>query len=135
MRLLYKYFSNLLLLSILTILGGCGLIAEKNSALEDFRRLNRQRLAKEIRIGMSEEEVRELMKGYTATAELMGPRIVCSNPHRSETRNLGEDSALVLWYYTDLKKNDGVISDDELTPIVLQHNSVIGWGTAFLNNL
>ena len=80
---------------------------------------------------MTESEVRELLAGYAETTEFMGPHIVCSNPYRSETRNYGDDTLLILWYYTDLKDNDGVIMKDELTPIALQNGKVIGWGDFF----
>ena len=37
--------------------------------------------------------------------------------------------------YTDIKKDDNLITDNELTPIVLKDNQLIGWGWAFLSQL
>jgi hypothetical protein len=36
----------------------------------------------------------------------------------------------IIWYFTDIKKADGAITKDELTPIILENNKVtgIGWG-------
>ena len=38
----------------------------------------------------------------------------------------------VLYYYTDLKAHDDKITNDELTPVVLQDGNV-GWGYPFLD--
>jgi len=57
-----------------------------------------------------------------------------NNPYRVEAFK-GKDGHIheVLYYYTDLKKDDGVITNDELTPIVLKDGKVVGWGWGFLN--
>ena len=41
----------------------------------------------------------------------------------------------LLLYYTDIKKADGAITDDELTPIVLKDGRVDGWGWSYWNNV
>ena len=58
-----------------------------------------------------------------------------TNPWRTETLK-GKDGKFheELFYYTDIKKRDGAITDDELTPIVLKDGKVIGWGWGFLND-
>ena len=116
---------------LLAVVSGCGLIAENHSALRNRREINRQAIAQKIKLGMTESEVRELLAGYAETTEFMGPHIVCSNPYRSETRYYDDATLLILWYYTDLKDNDGLIMKDELTPIALQNGKVIGWGDFF----
>ena len=50
-------------------------------------------------------------------------------PYRSETLSLSNGKRLELLYYqTDLKTPDGAVTDDELTPVVLIEDKVIGWG-------
>ena len=39
----------------------------------------------------------------------------------------------VYFYYTDQKKADGAITDDELTPVVFENDKVVGWGIEFLD--
>ena len=58
-----------------------------------------------------------------------------NNPYRVEAFK-GKDGHIheVLYYYTDLKKDDGVITNDELTPIVLKDGEVVGWGWGFLSD-
>ncbi len=103
------------------------------NALEGVRSENRTNLLK-LQIGMTKTQVLEIMgakedalwggDGYTQ-------RI--SNPYRAETLE-GKDGTLeVLYYYTDLQKQDGAITDDELTPLVLKNNKLIGWGRSALN--
>lgn len=57
-----------------------------------------------------------------------------NNPYRVETLK-GKDGQIheVLFYYTDIKKHDGAITNDELTPIVLLDDKVVAWGWGFLN--
>jgi hypothetical protein len=75
--------------------------------------------------------------------ECMGERIwrdwdgdEISNPYRTESAVAKDGTPLeVLFYYTDVKRRDGAITDDELTPVVLKSNRVIGWGWSFLGNV
>jgi hypothetical protein len=117
------------------MIGGCGLIREKNSAFRNLRDRNRENIAKNLSVGMSEDKVRSLLGGRVETSEIFGPRIMCSNPQKTETRKINGESYLILWYYTDLKHNDGTFLSDELTPIVLKDGHVVGWGSTFLCDL
>jgi len=58
-----------------------------------------------------------------------------TNPYRTEMHRNGKDVFEVLLYYTDVKKTDGAITDDELTPIVLLNGQVDGWGWSYWENL
>ncbi|MGB0433790.1 MAG: DUF3192 domain-containing protein [bacterium] len=54
---------------------------------------------------------------------------VMKRPYRSETLSLSNGKRLeLLYYHTDLKTPDGAVTDDELTPVVLIEDKVIGWG-------
>jgi hypothetical protein len=60
-----------------------------------------------------------------------GRRPVLYNPHRGELyREAGSDWE-VLYYYTRVAHNDGMVTEEELTPLVLRDNVLIGWGWAF----
>ena len=68
----------------------------------------------------------ETAAGAAASMEL-------SNPHTSETRIFwSEGISVIQWYYTDLVKNDGRVTEEELTPVVLMDGKVVGWGREFL---
>lgn len=56
---------------------------------------------------------------------------VITNPYRTEMYKINDDIFEVFLYYTDLKKNDGAITDDELTPIIIKNGKVDGWGWSY----
>ena len=57
-------------------------------------------------------------------------------PYRSETLSLSNGKRLeLLYYHTDLKTPDGAVTDDELTPVVLIEDKVIGWGWLLVRRL
>ena len=60
-----------------------------------------------------------------------GKRPVLYNPHRGELYNADDSSWEVFFYYTRVAHNDGMVTEDELTPIVLRDDVLIGWGWSF----
>ena len=77
-----------------------------------IRELNRNNLSR-LTLDMSRQQVLTVMK----------------RPYRSETLSLSNGKRLeLLYYHTDLKTPDGAVTDDELTPVVLIEDKVIGWG-------
>jgi len=57
-----------------------------------------------------------------------GPKPVLQNPHRSELYRAGGSNWEVLFYYTSVVADDGRVTDDELTPVVLRDDTLTGWG-------
>jgi hypothetical protein len=106
--------------------------------MEQARMENRQKLVR-LSIGMTKAEVFEVMGTktmvLTSTADLETEVRKINNPYRVESAKdtLGQTYE-ILFYYTDLKKADGVISDDELTPLVIKDGKLIGWGWTFLGD-
>ena len=96
---------------------------------ETVRAKNRKNLSK-LSVGMSKSDVLKTM----GTRTIRTSSDTITNPYRTETlKGKDEKSYVVLLYYTDLKKLDGAITDDEMTPIVLADDKVVGWGWGFLN--
>ena len=117
----------------------------------NFREENRRSL-QQLHVGMDRSEVLEVMgvgehrqftgsetRGPVGTGRdtmgVMSVQIpvggnapVLYDPHRSEVYE-GEDSTWeVLYYYTHVVRDDGLVTEDELTPIVLRDGIVTGWG-------
>lgn len=117
----------------------------------NFREENRRTL-QELRVGMDRSEVLDLMgvgehrqftgsetRGPVGTGRdtmgvmsvqipVGGDAPVLYDPHRSEVYE-GDDSTWeVLYYYTHVTRDDGLVTEDELTPIVLRDGIVTGWG-------
>lgn len=98
--------------------------------VDQVRATNRENL-KQLSIGMNKSDVLTIMS--TETIKTRSNRTI-NNPYRSEILK-GKDKTLeVLYYYTDLKKADNAITDDELTPLVFDSGKLIGWGWSFLDD-
>jgi hypothetical protein len=62
--------------------------------------------------------------------------VTINNPYRNEIVAGKDGSTLEVFYYvTDVHRNDGLITDDELTPLVFDNGKLIGWGQTFLNDI
>ncbi|MEE2715892.1 MAG: DUF3192 domain-containing protein [SAR324 cluster bacterium] len=99
-----------LALSTLVLLMAC---APRPAAIREQNRQNLSRLS----IDMSRTEVLRIMR----------------QPYRTELMRMpGGETVELLLYYTDLKAADNAITDDELTPVVLKDDKVVGWGWTLL---
>ena len=110
-----------------------------------IRNKNRENINR-LSLGMSKQEVSDIMgtETVTATPGLMAGVVSLgasnmanekiSNPYKTEVLTTEEGKTLeVLYYYTDVQSRDGALTDDELTPVILEDNKVIGWGRSFLD--
>ncbi len=92
-----------------------------------------------VKLGMPYSEVLALMGseitiGYEQSEYLKGAYkpIVLKNPHRSEVFKDNSRTYIIEYYFTHIKKEDGVIADDELTPLVFENKVLLGMGWDFL---
>lgn len=109
------------------ILAGCSSLYLDTSDL--LRDQNKENL-KKLSVGQPKLLVMELM----GTDPSKGVFMWIDNPYRTEIL-AGNDGKTyeVLYYYTDMKARDDKITDDELTPVVLQDDKLVGWGYPFLD--
>jgi hypothetical protein len=109
------------------ILAGCSSLYLDTSDL--LRDQNKENL-KKLSAGQPKNLVMELM----GTDPSKGVFMWIDNPYRTEVL-VGKDGKTyeVLYYYTDMKARDDKITDDELTPVVLQDGKLVGWGYPFLD--
>lgn len=98
-----KKIAVIAMLAILTIFCGC-----------QFNEINRNiENSKQLRVGMTKEQVLAVM-GEPLTEE------------KFTTANL-------WFYYTSTKWHDGLVSEDECTPLVFQDGILTGWGNEYYN--
>lgn len=91
-------------------------------------------------MGITKEDVARIMGNQSASgtevyrAKAVGS-ISISNPYRSEILQ-GKDKKFEIWYYyTDIKSEDGAITDDELTPLMFdEEGKLMGWGWSFFKD-
>jgi len=97
------------------------------SSSEQIRTKNRENLLR-LSLGMPKFDVLQIMG--TQTVESI------TNPYKVETPK-GKNGSLyeVLFYHTDVKNKDGLVADNELTPLVFEDSQLIGWGWAFLSEI
>ena len=61
----------------------------------------------------------------------LGASPALQNPHRTATFEAGGHAWEVFFYYTHLVRDDGLVTDDELTPVVLRDGTLVGHGWEF----
>lgn len=95
----------------------------------DIRGRNRANLGK-LEIGMTRSEVHDTMGTFHKRTQ-SGYRV--TNPYRVESARVDTGgTATIMFYYTDMKRADHAITDDELTPVVLRSDTVVGWGQSMV---
>jgi hypothetical protein len=92
-----------------------------------------------VKLGMAYSEVAALMgngitTGYEQSEYLKGAYkpIVLKNPYRAEVFKDNSRVYTIEYYFTHIKKEDGVIADDELTPLIFENRILLGMGWDFL---
>ena len=106
----------------LVVIASCATIESSEVRLQ-----NRENL-QYLRPGISRQEVLEIMGTETAYADRE-----INNPYKTGTIDAFSDEFIeILFYYTDTKRDDNAITDDELTPLVLENEVLVGWGWTFL---
>ncbi len=101
---------------------------------EGLRTANRSHLG-QLQMGMNREQVIQTMgtQGET-TCNVIDVLDICTrsevinNPYRTSGFVAENKMYDVLHYWTDVKRRDGVITDDELTPLLFENGKLIGWG-------
>lgn len=142
---------NILILLLSLCLSGCiplligagvGVgVALSRKSISQTTTVNRENLSR-LSIGVTKEEAISIMGTKPINAfytELSGKRkitrgIIINNPYRTEILKSEGKAFEVLYYVTDVKEDDGAISDDELTPLVFDNGKLIGWGWSFLQD-
>jgi len=116
-----KKYSIIIFLAV--FMSGC-------ANLSQIRADNRQKL-NQLSAGYTKQEVLNIMG--TKTVQAQGS--VITNPYRTEMHQANGHVFEVLFYYTDIQKQDGAITDDELTPLIIKDGKLDGWGWSYWNNL
>ena len=101
------------------------------SSMDSIRTENRQRMAG-LSSGMSRHDVLAVMG--TKTIRSAEGRLI-SNPYRTKLYRTPRHEFELLLYYTDENLYHEVITDEELTPLVIMDGKLDGWGWSHWNAL
>ncbi len=61
--------------------------------------------------------------------------LTVNNPYHKESLRVADKTYDVFYYLSHIQRADGIISSDELTPLVFEKDILIGKGWDFLNKL
>jgi len=113
----------------------------KRPKIADVRSYNQMNLLS-ISAKMSRQEVIDHMGGLRQI-KIFDPTMVLgqknvgtiSNPYSRDLKTDTSGNQIeILWYYTDKKSESKTINKNELTPIVLENNLVVGIGWGFFED-
>lgn len=118
------------------VLGGQGAGVSQASKDSRLTRIN------SARVGMTSREVAAMMGektiiGYERpdiTSNAYHP-VTVNNPYHKEFLRTADKTCDVFYYFSHIQRADGIISSDELTPLVFEKDVLIGKGWDFLNKL
>lgn len=120
-----------LLLVLCLGLVGCATISVSKIASN-----NKDNLLK-LRVGMTEQEVLNIMGTKKIRSNVWNFYTVINNPYRSEIiQTPSEKTFKVLYYVTDARQNTTwetySVKNNDLTPIVFENGKFIGCGVEFI---
>ena len=122
------------------LLCGCVSIAKDTSPQEVssalMKGMSRRFLSlRQVRIGMSKNEIRSVLGdkvvvGYETTSEVSGQYkpITVNNPYRVEQIEKHGKKYNISYYLVGIRKQDDIVADDELVPLVFLGNKLVGMG-------
>ncbi len=95
---------------------------------------------KQIKEGMTPVEVhglmgQELIIGYSATGAGTYKPLTIPNPYKFEQIQTPQGEYVVEYYVSTVLKADGIVSEDEMMPLIFKDGKLIGRGWPRLNSL
>ena len=121
------------LVRLLTLVVAGLAVSGCSQGFEQVQSENRAKLFR-LEMGQTRQQVLEEMGTEPQTFNKGAFRSdgVVPNPYDSETHMMGSSEIEVLYYATNVQNTDGVITNDELTPLVLVDGILVGWGWTYL---
>lgn len=107
------------LLAFSLLLPACGPTVNQKVQVD-----NKEKLSK-LKIGMKKEDVLLTMGTTTIYSEFTDP---IPNPYRTEALKTRGGIYEVLYYYTEYRKPGAPMADENLTPLVIKNDRLLGWG-------
>ncbi len=112
----------------LLVFGACA------SGFETVQSENRAKLYR-LEPGQTREQVLEEMgtEPQEYNKGVFGQSGIVPNPYDQEVHEVGSDKIEIFYYATNIQNTDGLITKDELTPLVLVDDILVGWGWTYLD--
>ena len=123
----------------MALLSGCAV----STVLVPLAAVNTQALPlnpslKSVTVGMNHDQAHKLMGkemliGYDYSGPQAAIPITVPNPYKTEEIRTSDGIYTVEYYVSAVHQPDGVVSNDELTPLVFRNGILAGKGWEFLN--
>ena len=131
-----KTIRSAFIIAVLLFLVGCtALFYTPQNLMSD----NRAHLSS-LNPGLTKDEAIKIMGTEgKSMCTAVGPFAICmrsqfiNNPYRTTGFQSESKAYDILYYWTDVKQRDDVITDDELTPLIFEDGKLIGWGRDLLD--
>jgi len=86
-----------------------------------------------VTLGMTRQEVVQTMLDEVQLLQMSGQ---VTNPYATRfAKNPDGESLEVMYYYMGMKKGDDLVTEEELLPVILKDNAVVGWGWEALEDM
>ena len=86
-----------------------------------------------VSLGMTRQDVLQTMLEEVQLLQMSGQ---VTNPYATRyIENVDGESLEVMYYYTGMKKADDLVTEEELVPVILKNNAVVGWGWETLEDM
>ena len=135
--------NRLLIAIICLVVSGCVTFEERDlyneNVIASGKTARRFISLRQVHKGMTRKEVASILGNKIVTGyELVDPAvgqykpITTKNPYRTEKVNKGAFSYNIDYYIEKINVQDGIVSDDELVPLVFRDDKLVGKGWDFL---
>ena len=138
-----------IIVGVLVLFSGCTMAqveTPSTTARAALKTFPTAQAIEQLPLGLSRAEVEEkfdtsVVVGYetetpaASEASAKVKSITIQNPYKTQTIEKKNKRYEVDYYLTHIYQADGVISDDELTPLVFGNGRLVGKGRVFLDKL
>lgn len=128
-----KYLSLILIF----LLSGCAFVQTYNPldlALHQKFLLNESALA-QLTIGMKQDQAHKIMGDTIIIGYSSQKPLTINNPYRIEELKAKQTNYTIEYYVSSVNQPDGIVTEDELTPVVFHEGTLVGKGRNYLKTL
>lgn len=130
------------LITALVFLSGCVSVGRDRPGIDGLHAGRRQPLTaiSRVRTGMELAQVRDLMRdrlvtGYRRADDGGYEAVEAAQPYQSTRRVTDTGTYDIYFYFTQVYKADGMVSQEELTPLIFRDQKLVGIGYESLENI
>jgi hypothetical protein len=129
-------------IGMLVFLSGCVSVGRDRPGMDGLNAARRQPLTaiSRVRTGMDLAQVSDLMRdrlvtGYRRAGDGVYEAVETAQPYQSTRRATDTGTYEIYFYFTQVYRADGMVSQEELTPLIFLDQKLVGIGYESLENI